>query len=123
MTQADYLDDEFEIDPEVRAALDARLLEWPGVSGTALLGGVGYITEGRPFAVLLEGVVAMSLPIELARRALSLAGVSPLPAGDDEPLLAGWMQFLLLLPEDVDAVLPWLKASYDYTSARPEDSQ
>ncbi len=119
---SDYLDDEFEIDLEVRAALDARLLEWPGVSGAPLLGGVGYVVKDRPFAVLLEGVVAMSLPLDLARRALSLAGVSPLPAGDDEPLLAGWMQFLLLLPEDVDAVLPWLKASYDHVSAQLEDS-
>ena len=119
---SDYLDEEFEIDPEVRAALDAELLAWPGVSGAALLGGVGYVVGDKPFAVLLEGVVAMSLPIELARRALTLAGVSPLPAGDDEPLLAGWMQFLLLLPEDVDAVLPWLKASYDHASAQPEGS-
>ncbi len=119
---SDYLDEEFEIDAEVRAALDAELLAWPGVSGAALLGGVGYVVGDKPFAVLLEGVVAMSLPIELARRALTLAGVSPLPAGDDEPLLAGWMQFLLLLPEDVDAVLPWLKAAYDYTSDHPGGS-
>ena len=120
MTQADYLDDEFEIDPDVRAALDARLLEWPGVSGARLLGGAGYAVEGRPFAALLEGVVAMSLPRELIRRALSLAGVSPLAAATDDPRFAGWTQFLLLLPEDVDAVIPWLNASYDHVSAQPE---
>ena len=79
---ADYLDDEFEIDPAVREALDARLLAWPDVSDARLLGGAGYaVVEGRPFAALLEGVVAMSLPRELTGRALSLAGVSPLPRG------------------------------------------
>ena len=120
MTQADYLDDEFEIDPTVREALDAHLLAWPDVSDGRLLGGAGYVVGDRPFAALLEGVVAMSLPRELTGRALSLAGVSPLAAFTDDPRFAGWTQFLLLLPEDVDAVLPWLKASYDHVSAQPE---
>ena len=118
MTHADYLDEEFEIDPEVRAVLDARLPAWDGVSSEPLLGGAGYAVRGRPFAALLEGVVTMSLPRELAARALTLAGVSPLPAASDDPRFAGWTQFLLLLPEDVDAVMPWLKASYDYASAQ-----
>lgn len=117
---ADYIDDEFEIDPAVREALDARLLDWPDVSDARLLGGAGYAVSGKPFAALLEGVVAMSLPRELTGRALSLAGVSPLAASADDPRFAGWTQFLLLLPEDVDAVLPWLKASYDHVSAQPE---
>ena len=117
---AEYLDDEFEIDPAVREALDARLLDWPDVSDAQLLGGAGYAVSGKPFAALLEGVVAMSLPRELTGRALSLAGVSPLAASADDPRFAGWTQFLLLLPEDVDAVLPWLKASYDHVSAQPE---
>ena len=115
---ADYLDEELEIDPEVREALDARLLAWQGVSTAPLLGGVGYAVRGGPFAALLEGVVAMSLPRELAARALTLAGVSPLPAANDDPRFAGWTQFLLLLAEDVDAVMPWLKASYNHVSAQ-----
>ena len=119
MTQADFLGDELEIDPAVREALDAQLLAWQGVSGARLLGGAGYVVEGRPFAALLEGVVAMSLPRDLARRALGLAGVSPLAAPTGHRQFAGWTQFLLLLPEDVDAVLPWLKASYDYVSSQP----
>ena len=118
----DYLDDEFEIDPAVREALDARLLAWPGVSEARLLGGAGYAVSDRPFAALLEGVVAMSLPRELTRRALGLAGVSPLAASTDAPRFADWTRFLLLLPEDVEAVLPWLKASYDHVSAQPEDA-
>lgn len=117
---ADYLDDEFEIDAAVQVALDERVLEWPDVSGAPLLGGAGYAVSGKPFAALLEGVVAMSLPRELTGRALSLAGVSPLAASTDDPRFAGWTQFLLLLPEDVDAVLPWLRASYDHVSAQPE---
>ncbi len=120
MTQADYLYDEFEIDPSVREALNAQLLAWPDVSDVPLLGGAGYAVSGKPFAALLEGVVAMSLPRELTGRALSLAGVSPLAASTDDPQFAGWTRFVLLLPEDVDAVLPWLKAAYDHVSAQPE---
>ncbi len=87
-----------------------------GVTSEGLLGGVGYAVEGRPFAILLEGVIAMTLSEELRARALTLAGVSPFvsPLEDDE--YARWVQFLLLLPEDIPAVLPWLEAAYGYVS-------
>ena len=112
--------DEFEIDAEVKAALDARLLAWPGVSGEPMLGGAGYAVHGKPFAALLEGVVAMSLPPQLRARALTLAGVSPLPAVQDDARFAGWAQFLLLMPEDLDAVSPWLRAAYDHVTTQTE---
>ena len=120
MTETDYLYDEFEIDAGVKAALDAHLLGWPDTSAGPILGGAGYAVRGKPFAALLEGVVAMSLPPQLRARALTLAGVSPLPAAQDDARFAGWTQFLLLLPEDLDAVLPWLRAAYDHTAQENE---
>lgn len=115
------LDEELTIDEEVRRELDSHLLAWEGVTTGRLLGGVAYLVQGRPFAVLMEGVIGMCLPGQLRSRALSLAGVSPFrpPAGGPEaqdalPLKGQWVQFVLLLPEDTAEVLPWLEAACQY---------
>ncbi len=107
------LDDEVLIDEDVRAALDGQLLARSGVSSSPLYGGVGYLVDDRPFAVLLEGVVGMRLPANLQRQAISLAGVSPLrPPSEDEPV-PGWLQFVLLLPEDLPDLMPWIDATLE----------
>ena len=106
-------DEEALIDGDVRAALDEHLLVIDGVTGAPLYGGIGYLVDGRPFAVLLEGVVGMHLPDDLQRRSLGLAGVSPLrPPSRDEPI-PGWVQFVLLLPEDLPEVAPWIQAALE----------
>ena len=121
MVTGEFYEEEVLIDEEVRASLDVPLLALDGVTSEGLLGGVSYVVESRPFAILLEGVIAMTLPEELRRMALTLAGVSPFisPSADDE--YARWVQFLLLLPEDIPAVQPWLEAAYGYVSA-PQDA-
>ena len=110
--------EEVLIDEEVRRALDRDLLSWDGVTSAEMFGGVSYTLGDRPFAVLMEGVVACGLPEELRVRALTLAGVSPFLAPSDKPGFERWVQFLLLLPEDVPAVSPWLQAAYSDTGSR-----
>ena len=111
------MEEEILIDPDVKAALDEHLLGWDRVSTEPAHGGVSYDVAGAAFAVLLEGVIAARLPDQLRSRALSLAGVSPYrpPAGDDG--YAEWVQMLILLPDDVPDVVPWIQAAYEYTSA------
>ena len=104
--------EEVLIDEDVRRALDRELLSWDGVTSAEMFGGVSYRLSDRPFAVLMEGVVACRLPEEVRARALTLAGVSPFLAPSDEPGFERWVQFLLLLSEDVPAVRPWLQAAY-----------
>jgi hypothetical protein len=107
------IDEEVLIDGDVRAALDEHLLTMDGVTGAPLYGGIGYLVDGRPFAVLLEGVLGMRLPDDLQRRSLGLAGVSPLrPPSRDEPI-PGWVQFVLLLPEDLPEVAPWIQEALE----------
>ena len=107
------LDEEVLIDEEVRVALDEQLLARSGVSSSPVFGGIGYLIDDRPFAVLLEGVVGMRLPEGLQRQAVPMAGVSPLrPPSEDEPV-PGWLQFVLLLPEDVPVLIPWIDAALD----------
>ncbi|MDP7104754.1 MAG: hypothetical protein QGH54_13915 [SAR202 cluster bacterium] len=105
--------DDVLIDPDVKLALDGGLLSKAGVTSSSLYGGVGYLIDDRPFAVLLEGVVGMQLPEDLHRQATSLAGVSPLrpPFADDA--VPGWLQFMLLLPDDLPEVMPWIEAALE----------
>ena len=111
--------EEVLIDEDVRRALDRDLLSWDGVTSAEMFGGVSYRLDDRPFAVLMEGVVACRLPEEVRARALTLAGVLPFIAPSDETGFEKWVQLLLLLPEDVPAVLPWLDAARSDVAAGP----
>ena len=114
----DELWDEVTIDAEVRRALDEELLGWKGVSSSGLFGGVAYEVDGTPFAILLEGVVACGLPSGLRVCALGLAGVSPFAAPSSGGAFDDWVQLLLLLPEDLPALRPWLEAGYSRAVSR-----
>ncbi len=110
------MEDEILIDEVVKAAFDEHLLGWDRVSTGPVHGGVGYSVASETFAILLEGVIAVRLPDGLRSRAFGLAGVSPFqsPAGDDG--YAEWVQMVILLPDGVPDVVPWIQAAYDYTS-------
>ena len=114
-------DDEVQVDQEVKDALDRQLLSRDGVTTREMFGGVGYLASGRPFAVLMEGVIGMGLSDTHQGGALSLAGVSPfrLPYNDNDSRLAGWVQFVLVMAEDTAAVIPWLEAAIGYATSQP----
>ncbi|MCI0440167.1 MAG: hypothetical protein L0177_13715 [Chloroflexi bacterium] len=110
-------DDELLIDEEVKAVLDESLLALDNVTTGRAFGGVSYEVGGRPFAILLEGVVALNLPPDLRRRGLSLAGVSPFTPPFGDKGFDGWVQMVVLLPEDLKDVLPWLEAAYKHVAS------
>ena len=107
-------EDEVLIDQEVKAALDERILAWDGATSGTAFGGVSYLVHGEAFAVLLEGVAAARLPEELQARALTLAGVSPFRPSTEDREIEGWVQFVVLLAEDVGDVVPWLEAAFEH---------
>lgn len=110
------LEDEILIDEEVKEALDKQLLAVDGVTSGNLFGGVSYSVNDIPFAILLEGVIAMNLPDEQRRLALTLAGVSPFYSPTDDEGLDDWVQLVVLLPEDLPQIAPWLEAAYGYAA-------
>ena len=113
------MEEEILIDPEVRAVFDEHLLGWDRISTGSVHGGVGYSVDGAVFAILLEGVIGVRLPDELRSRALGLAGVSPFqpPVEEDQDDgYAEWVQMVILLPDGVPDVVPWIQAGYEYTS-------
>ena len=106
------------VDAEVKAGLDGHLLPWKDVSSRSMFGGVCYMAWGKMFAALMEGVVAMKLPDDLRARALRLAGVSPFrPSGGRQ--FGQWIQFLILMEDDVPAVVPWLQEALNYVASLP----
>ena len=104
------------VDEEVKVALDGHLLTWKDVTSRRLFGGVSYMARGKMFAVLMEGVLGMKLSDELRAQALTLAGVSPFrsPSGGR---FGQWVQFVLIMGEDVPAVIPWVEAAHDYVAS------
>ena len=108
--------DEVTIDEEVKAALDGPVLLWPNTSTDQTHGGVSYQADGEPFAILLEGVLALRLPPELLTRGLTLAGVSPFRPPNEDREVDGWIQLVVLLAEDVPDLVPWVEAAYKYVS-------
>ena len=106
------------VDEEVKGALDAHLLSWKDVTSRQMFGGVAYMAQGKMFAVLMEGVLGMKLPDTFREQALTLAGVSPFRSSSGRQF-GSWVQFVLLLGEDVRAVGPWLEAAYNYVGSLP----
>ncbi len=109
--------DEVTIDEEVKAALDVQVLSWPDTSAGQTYGGASYEANGEPFAVLLEGVLALRLPPELLARGLTLAGVSPFRPPNEDREVDGWIQLVVLLAEDVPDLVPWAEAAYKYVTS------
>lgn len=108
--------DEVLIDEELRAALDEYLLKIEGVTSGEKFGGISYNLNNQPFAILMEGVIALRLSAEYMRQALTLAGVSPFrPPALDEPV-EGWLQFVLLLPEDVPELEAWYRLALGHAA-------
>ncbi|MCH7626869.1 MAG: hypothetical protein IIC83_13185 [Chloroflexi bacterium] len=110
------MEEEVLIDPDVRSAFDENILGWDGVSTGTLHGGVSYNVAGATFAVLLEGVIAARLPDALRSQAFGLAGVSPFQPPDGDDGYAEWVQMVILLPDGVPDVVPWIRAAYEYAS-------
>ena len=104
-------------DEELKQALDSVLLSWPNVSSRKMFGQVGYMVEGQMFAALSDGVVGAKLPDDLRQQAFQPAGVSPFrPTGRP---FGSWVQFVMLLADDVSAVIPWLEAASQYVASEP----
>ena len=106
------------VDEEVRSALDGTLLAWTDVTTRRMFGGAAYMAKGKMFAVLMEGVVGMKLPDDRRAQALTLAGVSPFrsPSGGT---FGDWIQFVILLEDDVPALFPWLEVAHGYVASLP----
>lgn len=107
------IDEEILIDQDMRAALDNHFLGMDGVTSGDQFGGVSYLLNGQSFAILMEGVVALRLSPENMQHALTLAGVSPFrPPSLDDPI-RGWLQFVMLLPEDVLELEAWYQLAME----------
>ena len=107
------------VDPGVQRALDAHALPWEGVTTRAMFGGVAYMVGGKMFAMLAEGVVAMKLPDPLRSRALAHGGRLALHPQSGKRLSGHWVQFLVLLEDDVGVLIPWLEAAREYVASLP----
>jgi len=106
------------IDEELKQELDAKLLPWDDVTVKSMFGGACFMVNGKMFAIQMDGTLAMKLPEELRQQALGLAGVSPFYADGVKPF-GVWIQFVLILSDNVEGALPWLQQAYKYVASLP----
>ena len=97
------------VDMEVQQGLDGLMLPWRSVTSRSMFGGVCYMVDGKMFAALMEGMGGH----EAAGRAKGQGAHDGRGVAVPGPLgrpFGRWIQFVILMEEDVSSVAPWLEA-------------
>ena len=110
------------VDLEIRDELNAHLLPWIDVNTRDMFGGACYLVKGKMFAIIIGGGVVMKLPQEHRQKALALPGVAPFTCIRGRQF-GEWLQFMLIRPDNVSNVMPWLREAYSYVASLPRSSR
>ena len=100
---------------EIRSALEERILEWPGVSNREMMGCLCYFYGSKFFAFLVtKGIVITKLSDEDRTRLSKLVKAGPFDMAGKT--VKTWIRIAINKPEDLKAVLPFVKKSYEVAS-------
>jgi len=104
-----YSEDEMQ---EIRQAVEQEVFAWPGVTARRMFGLPGYLADGKVFLLLVTGGVVLTrlAPGDLVEIA-SRFQVTPFEAHGR--LVKAWIQVAMKSPEDVPALVPFLRRSYE----------
>ncbi len=96
----------------LRTAFESLVLDWPGVTAKTMFGCPSYQADGTLFAVLVtDGVALTRLPAD-RRDALDAAyETGPFQARDRT--VTKWVQVAVADVTDLDALEPYVRASYE----------
>lgn len=96
----------------VREALEAEILEWAGVETETIFGCPAYRVDGELFCFLVTGgVVLTALDAEDRLAVDDELDAGPFEAGQRS--LERWRRVPVEDPDDLEAVRPYLEASYE----------
>lgn len=97
---------------ELKRAFDGAVLDWPDVTARTMFGCPSYLADGTLFVVLVTGGVALTrLPAERRERLDAEFETGPFEAGDRT--VTTWVRATIEDPSDLDALLPYVEASYE----------
>jgi|AntRauTorcE11898_2_1112593.scaffolds.fasta_scaffold02808_7 hypothetical protein len=101
-----------EAGADLRETFDHVVAGWPDVSSKTMFGCPSYQAEGTLFAVLVTGGVALTrLPADERATVEREFETGPFQAGDRT--VTKWVQVAVDDPETLDALVPYVRASYE----------
>jgi hypothetical protein len=104
---------------DLKAAFDDLVADWNGVDAKTMFGRPSYRADGTLFAVLVtDGVALTRLPDEWRSELETVFETDPFQAGDRT--VTKWVQVPVSGPTDLDALRPYVRASYE--TARGESA-
>ena len=96
----------------LQTAFEDAVTDWPAVSATTMFGCPSYRADGTLFAVLVtEGLALTTLPARDREDLEASFDTGPFQAG--ERTVSKWVQVPARDAADVDALLPYVRASYE----------
>ena len=99
----------------VRAALEAELLRWPGVTAKEMMGCLCYFRGKRFFAFLVtDGLVLTKL--SPGDREQVAASVASKPFEMSGRTASSWLQVSVKTPGELLALIPYVRKSYEGAS-------
>lgn len=99
------------VDPELAAAIDHLVEDWPGVSRRRMFGGLCYTVYGRMFVALLDNLVVFKVPDVQREACLAEQGVCP--ANLHGTAFGKWLEWPWEGVGGVEPVARWVRASYE----------
>jgi hypothetical protein len=96
----------------LRETFDRLVADWPGVTRETIFGCPSYRVDGTLFAVLVTDAVALTRLSGEDREELE-RGFTVAPFRADGRTVSAWTQVLVDDPGRLDALLPYVTASYE----------
>lgn len=102
---------------DVRKALEADIIKWPGVTSKEMMGCLCYFRGKKFFAFLItDGIVITKLAEEDRSKLLEQKGSKPFEMAGRTA--SSWIQFSLMQPGDLRPLLPYVKKSFEAATER-----
>jgi hypothetical protein len=103
-----YIEEETK---ELRETLEKEVFKWPKVTSKRMMGCPCYLANGKMFAgMVTNGIVITKLNCEERKELKKKYPANPFRAGTRT--IRKWIH-LILEPDDLMKVMPYIKASYD----------
>ena len=102
---------------EVRKALEAKVMKWPGVAGREMMGCLCYFRGSKFFAFLVtDGIVITKLSETDRTRLADVFTSKPFEMAGKTS--RSWVTLKLTKASEVPRILPYIRTSYEAASDR-----
>jgi hypothetical protein len=105
----------------IRLKLEEEVLRWPEVTTRKMYGCPCYKFQKRLFAFLVTDGIVITKSSEVDKTVLSTR-FSSMPFQAGKRTMKGWPQIRLKTASDLDAIIPFVKSSYDLAKSELDEA-